>query len=191
MANLRNIASDDTFQSCSYSPTPKALQINRHFLRQRQIARVKSISLLCRYRSWQRLIGASNLLESRGTIMAKDAKPLEDLNANAMQAVQQTVQQMQGAVDNYFNFIRQTMWSYPLGGTEFGEKLKSYSEKNIATANEYVRKLSEAKDLQEVIRIQTEFMQTQFNAFGEQTKSLGEAFTKAATEAVKTPFQKS
>ena len=121
--------------------------------------------------------------------MAKDVKPLEDLNANAMQAVQQTVQQMQGAVDNYFNFVRQTMWSYPLGGTEFGEKLKSYSEKNIATANEYVRKLSEAKDLQEVIRIQTEFMQTQFNAFGEQTKSLGEAFTKAATEAVKTPFQ--
>ncbi len=31
----------------------------------------------------------------------------------------------------------------------------------------------------------------QFNAFGEQTKSLGEAFTKAATDAVKTPFQKS
>jgi hypothetical protein len=27
-------------------------------------------------------------------------------------------------------------------------------------------------------------MQMQFNAFGEQTKSLGEAFTKAATDAV-------
>ena len=74
-------------------------------------------------------------------------------------------------------------------GTEFGEKLKSYAEKNIAATNEYVSKLSEAKDLQEVIRIQTEFMQTQFNVLGEQTKSLGEAFTKAATEAVKTPFQ--
>ncbi len=61
----------------------------------------------------------------------------------------------------------------------------------VAAANEYVRKLTEAKDFQDVIRIQTEFMQAQFNAFGEQTKSLAETFTKAATEAVKTPFQKS
>ena len=82
---------------------------------------------------------------------------------------------------------REIRWS----GTEFGEKLKSYAETNIATANEYVRKLSEAKDLQEVVRIQTEFVQTQFNAFGEQTKSLAETFTKASTEAVKERFQKS
>ena len=64
--------------------------------------------------------------------MAKDTKPLQDLNANAKQVVEQTMEQMQGAVDNYFNFIQKTMSSYPLGGTEFGEKLKSYAEKNIA-----------------------------------------------------------
>ena len=80
------------------------------------------------------------------------------------------------------------MSSYPSGGTEFGEKLKSYAEKNIATAQEYVNKLSQAKGLQDVVRIQTEFMQAQLNAFGEQTKSLGEAFTKAATDAIKKPF---
>ncbi len=123
--------------------------------------------------------------------MAKDTKPGQDLNANAKQVVEQTMEQMRAAVDNYFNFIQKTMSSYPLGGTEFGEKLKSYAEKNIAATNEYVLKLSQAKDLQEAIRIQTEFVQTQFNAFGEQTKSLAETFTKAATEAVKMRFQKS
>ena len=123
--------------------------------------------------------------------MAKDTKPGQDLNANAKQVVEQTMEQMQAAVDNYFNFIQKTMSSYPLDGTEFGEKLKSYAEKNIAATNEYVLKLSLAKDLQEAIRIQTEFVQTQFNAFGEQTKSLAETFTKAATEAVKMRFQKS
>ena len=123
--------------------------------------------------------------------MAKDTKPLQDLNANAKQVVEQTMEQMQAAVDNYFNFIQKTMSSYPLGGTEFGEKLRSYAQKNIAATNEYVNKLSLAKDLQEVIRIQTEFVQTQFNAFGEQTKSLAETFTKASTEAVKMRFQKS
>jgi len=123
--------------------------------------------------------------------MAKDTKPLEDLNANAKQVVEKTMEQTRGALDNYFSFVQKAMSSFPLSGTEFGEKLKSYAETNIATANEYVRKLSEAKDLQEVVRIQTEFVQTQFNAFGEQTKSLAETFTKASTEAVKERFQKS
>jgi len=123
--------------------------------------------------------------------MAKNAEPLEELKTSAKQAVEQTMEQTRGAVDNYFNFIQKAMSSYPLGGTELGEKLRSYAEKNIAAANEYVRKLSEAKGFQEVIRIQTEFMQAQFNAFGEQTRSLGEVFAKTVTDAVKTPFQKS
>jgi hypothetical protein len=124
-------------------------------------------------------------------VMAKDTKPLEELETSAKQAVEQTMEQTRGAVDNYFSFVQKTMSSYPLGGTELGEKLRSYAEKNIAAANEYVRKLSKAKDFQEVIRVQTEFVQAQFHAFGEQTRSLGEAFAKTVTEAVKTPFQKS
>ncbi len=123
--------------------------------------------------------------------MAKDTKPLEELNANAKQVVEKTMEQTRGALDNYFNFIQKTMSSFPLGGTEFGEKLTSYAERNIAATNEYVRMLSEAKNFQDIIRILTEFVQTQFNAFGEQTKSLAETFTKAATESVKTRFQKS
>jgi hypothetical protein len=65
--------------------------------------------------------------------------------------------------------------------TELGEMLKNYAEKNIAAAQGYVNKLSQAKDFQDVIRVQTEFMQMQFNAFSEQTKGLSETFTKAAT----------
>ena len=101
------------------------------------------------------------------------------------------MEQTRGVLGQYFNFLKQTLSSYPSGGTELGEELKSYAEKNIAAAQEYVNKLSQAKDLQDVVRIQTEFMQMQFNAFGEQTKSLGEAFTKAATGVVKAPFRSS
>jgi len=124
--------------------------------------------------------------------MAKDAKPLEDWNANAQRALEQTMEHARGVMGQYFNFLKQTLSSYPSGGTELGEELNCYAEKNIAAAQEYVDKLSHAKDLQDVVRIQTEFMQMQFNAFGEQTKSLGEAFTKAATGAVKaSPFRSS
>ena len=119
--------------------------------------------------------------------MAKDQKPLEELSAEAKQAVAQTTQQALGAVDTYFDFLKKTISSYPLGGTDLGEKLKSYTEKNIAAAHDYVHKLSQAKDFQDVVRIQTEFMQNQFDVFGEQAKSLSEAYAKSAAGVIKIP----
>jgi len=128
--------------------------------------------------------------------MANETKPVEEFNANAKraanqaeQAVKQTIDQTRGALDSYAAFAQKAFSPLPFGGTEFAEKMKSYTEKNMAAAQQYIQKLSQAKDFQDIIRIQTEFMQTQFQALGEQTKSLGEAFTKAATEAMKPPFK--
>ena len=87
-----------------------------------------------------------------------------------------------GVMDNYFGFL-QNIW----GSNDLAEKMKTYTEKNISAYAECVGKLSQAKDFQEVFRIQTEFMQTQFSSFAEQARSLGEAYTKAATDATK-PF---
>ena len=123
--------------------------------------------------------------------MAMDLKSLEELKANAEQALKQTAEQIRGASDNYFNFIQRAMSSYPSGGTELAEELKSYTKKNIAAAEEFVDKLSQAKDLQDVVRIQTEFVQMQLNAFGEQAKSLGDTFTRVTKGVMQTPFQKS
>ena len=79
--------------------------------------------------------------------MAKDTKPLEDWNANAQRTLEQTMEHTRGVLGQYFQFLEQTLSSYPSGGTEFGEKLKSYAEKNIATAQEYVSKLRRQQDL--------------------------------------------
>jgi hypothetical protein len=65
--------------------------------------------------------------------------------------------------------------------------MQSYTEQNISAARDFIRKLSQAKDFQDIIRIQTEFMQEQFSVCAEQIKGLTEAFTKAATSAVKLP----
>ena len=126
--------------------------------------------------------------------MAKDAEPLETLNANAEQAVKQaervvekTIDQTRGALDNYFSFMQKAFSSYPVGGTELAEKINRYTAQNISAARDFVHNLSQAKDFQDIIRIQTEFMQAQFSVFTEQTKGLTEAFTNAATSTVKPP----
>ncbi len=57
--------------------------------------------------------------------------------------------------------------------------------------HELVKRLSQAKDFEEALRIQTEFMQSQFHAFGEQAGSFGETYAKEAASGVKLPFKSS
>ena len=119
--------------------------------------------------------------------MANDPKPFEDLNARANQAVEQTKRQVLRAVDTYFNFLQKTISSCPSGGTEVGERMKNYAEKNIAATHRFVLKLSQAEDFTDVVRLQTEFTQAQMTAFGEQIKGLGGVYAKALAGAGKTP----
>jgi hypothetical protein len=114
--------------------------------------------------------------------MAKDNQPFEDLSKTAAQAVEQNTR---GAMDDYFSFL-QNIW----GRNDLTEKMKTYTEKNISAYAEFVGKLGQAKDFQEVFRTQTEFMQTQLNSLTEQARSLGEAYNKGATDATK-PFRMS
>ena len=101
----------------------------------------------------------------------------------------QTMAHAYSAMDYYFDHLKKTVASAPAGGTEFGEKVKVYAEKNIAATQEFVRELSYAKDIQDMLRIQMEFMRSQLEAFGEQAKDLGEAYLKAASGQTTKPPQ--
>ena len=117
------------------------------------------------------------------------ARKIEDWNITLDQLVDQIRVEVRGAVDKYFDFLEKTNSSNPFGGTELGDKVRDCAEKNIAIARDYVHKLSRAKDFLEVVPIQTEFMQSQLESFGEQIKSLGETYTKAATDVLNTPLK--
>jgi hypothetical protein len=109
-------------------------------------------------------------------------------------AVEETIERRQEEtrrmVDSYFDFLQKAIASIPSGGTPFGEKLKSYSQTNIETARDYMRKLSQAKDFREVLRIQSDFARAQYSAFSGQAFDLSEAYTKAAADTLNTPLKK-
>jgi hypothetical protein len=111
--------------------------------------------------------------------MAKDKQPFEALSENAEKMVEQNMEKTRGAMDNYISFLQN------ICSPALTEKMQTYTARNISASTECVRKLSQAKDFQEVFRIQTEFMQTQMNTFAEQARSFGEAYTKAATDATR------
>jgi phasin len=116
------------------------------------------------------------------TAMANDQKPMEDFNVIA----KRTMEQAQGAAGNYLAWLQKSMSSSPWGDTELPKKLMGYAEKNIAATFAFVQKLGQARDFQDIVRIQSEFMQAQLQSFGEQAKDIGEASTKAVAEVMKT-----
>jgi hypothetical protein len=99
----------------------------------------------------------------------------------------ETTARAYSAMDYYFDHLKKTVASAPSGGTEFGEKVKACAEQNISATQEFVRELSYAKDIQDMLRIQMEFMRSQLEAFGEQAKDLGEAYMKAASGQTRKP----
>jgi len=118
--------------------------------------------------------------------MAMNVLPLTDMQA----AIERSKEEGRAVMDSYFDLLGKAIASIPTGGTQFGEKLKSYLETNVVAAREYMRKLNQAKDFMEVLRTQIDFAQAQFNAFSGQARDLSETNTKAATTALNTPFKK-
>ncbi len=67
------------------------------------------------------------------------------------------------------------------GAKDVGVTALGYAEANVKSAFDLASKLVQAKDVQEVLSLQTEFAKSQFAAFQEQTKELGAVIQKAAT----------
>ena len=80
------------------------------------------------------------------------------------------------------------MSALPWSNTNLNRVLLRNATQNVTATFAFVRKISQAKNFQDIVKIQTEFMQTQMNSFNEQAKTLGEVYAKAAADAMKTPL---
>jgi hypothetical protein len=122
------------------------------------------------------------------TAMAKDKEPLEAFTATAAQTAEQMTKQTQETMENYFGWLQRTMSTFPWSNTNLNRILLSNATQNMTATFAFVQKLSKAKNFEEVVKIQTEFMEAQMNSFNEQSKVLSETLTKAAEDAMKNPF---
>ena len=92
------------------------------------------------------------------------------------------LEQAHGAIANYFQFVEKSISASPLGATDRTKAFRSYLERSVAASFELSDKILRAKDLQDALRIQTEFFQKQ--ALTEQSEYLGDAASKKASEVV-------
>src|SRR3954463_14926309 len=71
------------------------------------------------------------------------------------------------------------------GAKDISSTAISYAEKNVAASLDYAQQLLHAKDLPEVMRLHSEFVQSQMRALAEQASERGQIVPRAAMDAAK------
>lgn len=71
------------------------------------------------------------------------------------------------------------------GAKDVGAKAISYAEKNVQASLDYAQSLLHAKDLTEIMKLHSEYVQAQMRSLAEQAGEMGQIVSRAAMEAAK------
>jgi hypothetical protein len=96
---------------------------------------------------------------------------------------EQTGQEVRGFEEYYYSLIQRTMPALPWLA-DFNKKLQSYVTQNFAAAYEFTRELSQAKNVQDFIRIQTDYIQKCGYSFAAQMQDFTETYCSMASSAI-------
>jgi phasin len=71
------------------------------------------------------------------------------------------------------------------GAKDISAKAVGYAEKNVQASLDYAESLLHAKDLPEVMRLHSDFVQAQMRSLAEQASEMGQIVSRAAMDAAK------
>ena len=104
----------------------------------------------------------------------------KDLGATA----EQTVEEVRGFEENYYSLIQRTLTALP-SVAGYNKKLHAYVEQDFAAAFEFARELSQAKDMQDFVRIHTEYIQKCLQSFFAQARDFAETYINVASGTIR------
>jgi phasin len=115
-----------------------------------------------------------------------------DVPTQMRQFAEQSVEQAKKAMDGFLTAAQKTAATLETqastaqsGAKDVTQKVMSFAEQNIANSFEFAQKLVRAKDVQEVMALQQEFLKAQMQAMQAQAKDLGSVAQKAAADSTK------
>ena len=112
-------------------------------------------------------------------------KSMEQVPTEVRKMTEQSMEQVRTTIDSYLQFFQRAVPGNVMGGNELSNKVLNYAQRNVQNAFEFAQKLVQVKDVQELVKLQTEFIQSQMQAMAEQVKDLSETATKAVMDALK------
>ena len=89
-----------------------------------------------------------------------------------------SAQQTAGSIEERGETVR-------AGSKDISAKAISYAERNVQASLDYAQSLLRAKDLAEVMRLHSEYVQSQMRSLAEQASEMGQIVSRAAMDAAK------
>ncbi|MFD2182309.1 phasin family protein [Rhodoplanes azumiensis] len=124
--------------------------------------------------------------------MMKGTTPSFEIPSEMRAVAERSVEQAKLAFNNYMQAAQEAVSAFEervkasqVGAQGISKKAMNFAERNVISAFDFAQRVVQAKDIQEVVKMQTEFVQTQMQVLSEQLKDLGETATRTAMDSVK------
>jgi phasin len=124
--------------------------------------------------------------------MSEEARDRFEIPKDMQSMAQASFDQARKAFDKFLASAQQTAGSIEERGATVRASAKDIStraisnaEKNVQASLDYAEKLLQAKDLTEVMRLHSEYVQAQMRSLAEQASEMGQIVSRAAMDAAK------
>jgi phasin len=106
---------------------------------------------------------------------------VRDFAEKSVEQARKAFEGFAGAAHKAIGSVETTTSTFQTGAKDVSVKALGYAEANVNAAFDLARKLLHAKDPQEVLALQTEYVKSQVESIQAQAKELGAALQKATT----------
>jgi phasin len=124
--------------------------------------------------------------------MDQDGRNRFEIPKDMQSMAEASFAQARKAFENFLNSAQQTASSIEdrnaavrASAKDISSKAIAFAEKNVTASLDYAESLLKAKDLGDVMRLHSEYVQSQMRALTEQASEMGQALSRAAVDATR------
>src|SRR4051795_7939278 len=126
--------------------------------------------------------------EAFGTILQHERnKTMADLNSspeNVRAMLTEALDRLRQASEQYFAPLEKGLNSSALPIATQAKQVCNFMQRNVSATFDLGDKLTQAKDMQDALKLQSEFFQDQMRSLTDQSKSMGECLEIVASHGV-------
>ena len=108
-----------------------------------------------------------------------------EVPAQIKEVAEKTIDQAERGFSAFIEAANKSVSMIPNPTTDMSLKALSLTEQNMKAAFDHAKTLLQAKDLQEAMRLQAEFLKAQYEAATEQLKEMGNRVRSSGADVVK------
>jgi len=124
--------------------------------------------------------------------MGQDGRERFEIPTEVRSMAEASFDQARKAFENFLSSAQQTAHSFEGKGAtvranakDISARAVAFAEENVAASLDFAQQLLHAKDLGDVMRLHSEYVQGQMKSLAEQASEMGQLVSRAAMEAAK------